>query len=123
MGATCPSANTAAVDQSSFWGNGGRLDDHRIGWIVAGACAIVTVVVSIISVLLHCRNYTNPREQRQIIRILYMPPVYAVISFFSYRFFRSYTYYSLIEVAYEAITISAFLSVPSENAPTGLPDL
>ena len=31
------------------------------------------------------------------IRILYMPPVYAVISFFSYRFFRSFTYYSLIE--------------------------
>ena len=26
-----------------------------------------------------------------------MPAVYAVISFFSYRFFRSYTYYSLIE--------------------------
>ena len=30
-----------------------------------------------------------------------MPPVYAIISFFSYRFFRSYTYYSLVEVAYE----------------------
>lgn len=32
------------------------------------------------------------------LRILYMPPVYAVISFFSYRYFRSYTYYALIEV-------------------------
>lgn len=32
------------------------------------------------------------------IRILYMPPVYAIISFFSYRFFRSYTYYSLIQI-------------------------
>ena len=31
------------------------------------------------------------------IRILYMPPVYAIISFFSFRFFRSYTYYSLAE--------------------------
>lgn len=31
------------------------------------------------------------------IRILYMPAVYAIISFFSYRFFRSYTYYELIE--------------------------
>jgi uncharacterized membrane protein len=43
------------------------------------------------------------------IRILYMPPVYAIISFFSYRFFRKYTYYVLIEVAYEAVTLSAFL--------------
>lgn len=38
-----------------------------------------------------------------------MPPVYAVVSFFSYRFFRSFTYYSLAETAYEAITLSAFL--------------
>ncbi|TFY57819.1 hypothetical protein EVJ58_g6792 [Rhodofomes roseus] len=38
-----------------------------------------------------------------------MPAVYAVISFFSYRFFRSYTYYSFIESAYESVTLSAFL--------------
>jgi hypothetical protein len=42
-----------------------------------------------------------------------MPPVYAIISFFSYRFFRKYTYYALIEVAYESVTLSAFLSVPA----------
>lgn len=38
-----------------------------------------------------------------------MPPVYAFISFLSYRFFREYTYYSLLEIVYEAITLSAFL--------------
>jgi hypothetical protein len=41
-----------------------------------------------------------------------MPPVYAIISFFSYRFFRKYTYYALVEVAYESVTLSAFLYVP-----------
>jgi len=70
---------------------------------------VLTVIITLISVLQHCRNYTAPREQRQVIRILYMPTVYAVISFFSYRYFRSYTYYSLIYVVYEAVTISAFL--------------
>lgn len=48
------------------------------------------------------RHYTVPGEQRQILRILYMPPVYAVISFFSYRFFRDYTYYDLIETGESA---------------------
>ncbi|EIM84702.1 DUF300-domain-containing protein [Stereum hirsutum FP-91666 SS1] len=107
---TCPSDNQAAVDQSSFWSNGDlNWDAHRIGWAIAGGCAAVTVLVSIVTVLKHCRNYTNPAEQRQILRVLYMPPVYAVISFFSYRYFRSYTYYSLIESMYEAVTLSAFL--------------
>ncbi|THH14594.1 hypothetical protein EW146_g5764 [Bondarzewia mesenterica] len=114
--AVCESANTVAVDQSTFWSSSGvNWDAHRIGWAVAGACAAVTVIISVISVMQHCRNYTNRAEQRQIIRILWMPPVYAIISFFSYRFFRDYTYYSLIEVdgtdvfLQKAITISAFL--------------
>ncbi|KAF7333407.1 hypothetical protein MVEN_02356500 [Mycena venus] len=107
----CPTDEAAQIDQSGFWdpGHGIEWDKHRIGWAVAGGCAVITVIITCISVLQHCRNYTVPREQRQIIRILYMPPVYAIISFFSYRYFRSYTYYSLIYVAYEAVTISAFL--------------
>jgi hypothetical protein len=98
MGATCPSDNTQAIDQSSFWANGTSWDSHRTGWIVAGSkhlreissevtdvflpgCALVvrsfplmssnslrrvealitlicdgqTVLISSISVLLHCR--------------------------------------------------------------------
>ncbi|KDR75855.1 hypothetical protein GALMADRAFT_97799 [Galerina marginata CBS 339.88] len=107
---TCPSDNTAATDQTSFWSQGSiHWDAHRIGWAVAGACTLVTLLISIFTVLSHCRNYTKPRQQRQVIRILYMPPVYAVISFLSYRFFRAYTYYSFVEVVYEAITLSAFL--------------
>ncbi|KAH9954598.1 organic solute transporter Ostalpha-domain-containing protein [Russula dissimulans] len=107
---SCPSDDSQAVDQSQFWSQGSlHWDAHRIGWAIAGSCALATVIISAISVLQHCRNYTKPAEQRQIIRILYMPLVYAIISFFSYRFFRSYTYYSLAEAVYEAITLSAFL--------------
>lgn len=67
------------------------------------------MLVSGLSILAHCRNYTVPRQQRQIIRILFMPPIYAFISFLSYRFFREYVYFSLIQSVYEAITLSAFL--------------
>ncbi|KAH9970660.1 organic solute transporter Ostalpha-domain-containing protein [Russula compacta] len=107
---SCPSDNTQAVDQSSFWSSGNiHWDAHRVGWAVAGLCSLLTVIISAITVLHHCRNYTKPTEQRQTIRILYMPPVFAIVSFLSYRFFRSYTYYSLVESVYEAITLSAFL--------------
>ncbi|KAI0338800.1 DUF300-domain-containing protein [Trametopsis cervina] len=107
---SCPSDNSVAVDQSSFWDeNGINWDAHRIGWVIAGACAAATVLISSITVLQHCLHYTNRPQQRQILRVLYMPPVYAVISFFSFRFFRDYTYYDLIETAYESVTLSAFL--------------
>ncbi|KAI0824333.1 DUF300-domain-containing protein [Trametes gibbosa] len=106
----CPSDNQQAIDQSGFWSSDGvDWDAHRVGWVIAGACAAVTLVLTAINVGFHCKHYTNPGEQRQIIRILYMPMVYAIISFFSYRYFRSYTYYDLIETAYESVTLSAFL--------------
>jgi hypothetical protein len=44
------------------------------------------------------KNDVLPPILSSRIRILYMPPVYGVISFLSYRFFRDYTYYSFIEV-------------------------
>jgi len=104
------SENTIATDQSSFWSSTDtHWDAHKIGWAVAGGCTILTTLISLVTIFQHCRNYTNPRQQRQILRILYMPPVYAIVSFFSYRYFRSYTYYSFIEAAYEAVTLSAFL--------------
>ncbi|KAG7439476.1 DUF300-domain-containing protein [Guyanagaster necrorhizus] len=106
----CASDNQDAVDQSSFWSpNGVNWDAHRIGWAIAGGCSVLTLIITLVTAMKHAKHYSMPNEQRQILRIIYMPAVYAIISFFSYRFFRSYTYYSLIEVAYEAVTLSAFI--------------
>ncbi|KAG8913627.1 hypothetical protein FRC01_004451 [Tulasnella sp. 417] len=61
------------------------------------------------NVISHAHNYRVPGEQRQILRILYLPMIYALLSFFSYRFFSAYTYFSLGEAVYEAFALSAFL--------------
>ena len=37
-----------------------------------------------------------------------MPAIYGTISFFSYRYFRTYTYYHLALVVYESIVVSPF---------------
>ncbi|TFK72252.1 hypothetical protein BDN72DRAFT_894923 [Pluteus cervinus] len=81
-------------------------------WSIADACALTTVIISAVSVLRDCRNYTTPREQRQILRILYTPPISAVVSFCSYRFFREYPYYSSIP----AIALRAFVMLSHEDA-------
>lgn len=107
MVAACPSDNTASIEQDSFWD--GNWDAHKIGWLISGAAAAVTLLLSMITIFFHGLNYHKPKQQRQIIRILLFAPVFAIISFFSYRFFRSYTYYELVEVVWEAFAIAAFL--------------
>ncbi|KAF8588171.1 DUF300-domain-containing protein [Ramaria rubella] len=112
----CPSTNAERIDQSGFWNSDGiHWDQHKIGWAVSGGCAVLTVIITMFSVLSHALEYRVPAEQRQVIRILYMPPIFGIISFFSYRFFRQYTYYSVSEVLYEAIVISAFMLLLVES--------
>lgn len=50
-------------------------------------------------------------EQRQVIRILWMPLVFSIISFFSYRYYRHYIYYKLVFIIYESFCLTAFLAL------------
>ena len=70
---SCPSDNSADVDQASFWSsNGINWDAHRIGWVISGSCAAAvripplthgrtltvaakTVLISLVTVLQHAR--------------------------------------------------------------------
>lgn len=117
---TCPTDNTLSVEQNSFWQSveSGHLEQHQIGWIISGGCTVLTVLITFYSVFSHLLHYHAPAEQRQIIRILYLPPVFGIISFFSYRYFRDYYYYELVQIIYEAVTITAFMLLIIEFVAT-----
>ncbi|CAH1179550.1 unnamed protein product [Phaedon cochleariae] len=62
----------------------------------------------------HLRWYTNPAEQRWIVRILFIVPIYATHSWVSLLFFNSesyYVYFFTIRDCYEAFVIYNFLSL------------
>ncbi|GJJ77866.1 organic solute transporter subunit alpha [Entomortierella parvispora] len=81
---------------------------HIIGWTIAGVCALISTLISFRLIYKHARNYTKPAEQRHIMRIVLMIPIYAVISFLSYRFYREAIYYETIRDCYEAFVIYSF---------------
>jgi len=121
---TCPTDNTLATQQDDFWKSleDGHLEPHQIGWIISGACTVATCLITLYSVFSHLLHYHAPAEQRQIIRILYLPPVFGIISFFSYRYFRDYYYYELVQIIYEAVTIAAFMLLIIEFVATTASD-
>uniref|UniRef100_A0A7E4VR23 Transmembrane protein 184B n=1 Tax=Panagrellus redivivus TaxID=6233 RepID=A0A7E4VR23_PANRE len=61
----------------------------------------------------HLRWYSCPAEQRWIIRILFIVPVYAFDSWISLLFFSNevYVYFNTIRDCYEAFVIYSFLSL------------
>ncbi|KAI9465687.1 organic solute transporter Ostalpha-domain-containing protein [Lactarius psammicola] len=81
---------------------------HDVGWIVSGFFTVVATVTSFWLINKHLQWYTNKREQRYIIRLLLMVPIYASISLASYLFWDNATPLLLIRDAYEAILLTAF---------------
>ncbi|CAK5281816.1 unnamed protein product, partial [Mycena citricolor] len=80
----------------------------QVGWIVAALFTLAAMVTSFWLVNKHLSWYTNKREQRHIVRILFMVPIYAVISLASYIFWNNSTPLLLIRDCYESTVLTAF---------------
>ncbi|XP_026068562.1 transmembrane protein 184A-like [Carassius auratus] len=68
-------------------------------------------------IYLHLRSYTVPNEQRYIIRILFIVPIFAFDSWLSLLFISNdqyYVYFDSIRDCYEAFVIYNFLSLSFE---------
>ncbi|XP_034395044.1 transmembrane protein 184B isoform X3 [Cyclopterus lumpus] len=63
---------------------------------------------------MHLRYYSSPNEQRHIVRILFIVPIYAFDSWLSLLFFTNeeyYVYFDTVRDCYEAFVIYNFLSL------------
>ncbi|PHH71456.1 hypothetical protein CDD80_5253 [Ophiocordyceps camponoti-rufipedis] len=89
----------------------GILDFHDLARLIAAACTLVAVVMSLYLVWMHALHYTQPREQRYIIRILFMVPVYAISSFLQLQWYWHAIYFQVISDCYEAFAIASFFAL------------
>ncbi|KAG9220647.1 hypothetical protein CCMSSC00406_0003746 [Pleurotus cornucopiae] len=81
---------------------------YHVGWIIAGFFAAVATVASFWLINKHIQWYTNKREQRYIVRLLFMVPLYALISFASFLFWNQSTPLILVRDGYESTVLTSF---------------
>jgi hypothetical protein len=84
---------------------------HQWLWLVSGLAAGLAVLVTLRTIYLHLRSFTNLVQQTHIVRIMIMVPVYAIDSWLSYRFFRYSVYFDLVRDAYEALVVYEFYAL------------
>ncbi|KAF7798182.1 hypothetical protein EIP86_009399 [Pleurotus ostreatoroseus] len=80
----------------------------NIGWLVSGCLTLVAMVTSFWLMGKHLQWYTNKAEQRYIVRILLMVPLYAVVSLASYLFWNHSTPLLLLRDCYESTVLTSF---------------
>jgi len=81
---------------------------------IAGVCVWAAILITCHQIYQYLRCYTNPAEQRWIVRILFIVPLYAFSSWLSLLFFsydNYYVYFYAVRDCYEAFVIYNFLSL------------
>ncbi|KAH9887842.1 DUF300-domain-containing protein [Xylariomycetidae sp. FL2044] len=89
----------------------GPLTFHQLALIIGGGCACIAYIVSFYLMWQHALNYTKPREQRHIIRILFMVPIYATSAFLCIWYYWHAVYFQVISDCYEAFAIASFFAL------------
>ncbi|XP_031401953.1 transmembrane protein 184A-like isoform X2 [Punica granatum] len=79
--------------------------------VIAFLCTVGSIALAIFHIYRHLLNYTEPIYQRYIVRIIFMVPVYALMSFLSLILPDSSIYFNSIREVYEAWVIYNFLSL------------
>lgn len=79
--------------------------------LIALPCTIGAMALAVLHIYKHLLNYTEPTYQRYIVRIIFMVPVYALMSFLSLVLNKSTIYFNSIREMYEAWVIYNFLSL------------
>lgn len=89
LNSTCPHAPEAPLDPVPFLVDGQlNFKTHDVGWLLSGIFTLITWCASIWLIVKHLTYYTCPPQQRHIVRMLFMPPVYSGVSFAGYLFYR-----------------------------------
>jgi len=84
---------------------------HSLSIVISAIFGLIAIVVSLFLMFMHTIRYSRPIEQKHIIRILFMVPVYALVSFLSIVFYTHSVYYEVLRDCYEAFAIASFFSL------------
>ncbi|KAF4634317.1 hypothetical protein G7Y89_g3797 [Cudoniella acicularis] len=87
----------------------GSFTFHSIGLVVAAACSLIAIIVSLYLIFMHATHYTKPYEQRQFARS--SPPFLASANTSQYYPHPVYVYFQVISDCYEAFAIASFFSL------------
>jgi hypothetical protein len=78
---------------------------------LAGIFAVISMLLSGVLLANHLRNFTVPTQQRYIVRIILIVPLYALYSLLCVLFVRASVYLSILRDSYEAFAFLQFFKL------------
>lgn len=85
-------------------------ETHVQSFYIAGAFVALSIPMTIWDICQHLRHFNNPVLQKQIVRILWMIPIYAITSWLALRFKDINIYLDTVRECYEAYVLYNFFA-------------
>lgn len=104
-----PTGEHASEDEGGFFGE--EMNAFSIAWIATAICVFLSTVLTIKLIYNHLVAFHQPRQQKHIVRILLMVPIYSIDSWLSFRYYWLSVYFDLIRDCYEAVVIYEFYAL------------
>ncbi|OAP57771.1 hypothetical protein AYL99_08509 [Fonsecaea erecta] len=101
--AICPSLSDASQAKPVV----GDISYHTLTTYIAAGTTICTWILCGILTLVHILRYEEPRQQKQIIRVIWTPAVFAILSFFGVWHYNLANYLTPIAELYECFALIA----------------
>ncbi|KAL1796766.1 hypothetical protein ACET3X_005306 [Alternaria dauci] len=103
--AKCDNPLSVGVHEKPLFGN---MTAHELLITIATASSIIAISLSFYLVYRHLTNYTQPKLQKLIIRIVLMVPIYTICCTLSIPFYESSIYLGSVYEFYESLVIASF---------------
>jgi hypothetical protein len=91
-----------------------KLKPHSTAWLVAGTFTALACGYTVREVMGHLANYRIPVLQRNIIRILWIVPVYSLACWLGLRFLQERVYFGVVRELYEALVVYSFMRMMTD---------
>ena len=85
--------------------------DTPAAFVIAALCSLTGACMALFTCNKHLRQYTSPDKQRNVVRILFIVPIYSIFSWFSLVFSKEALFFGTVRDVYEAYVIYNFLSL------------
>lgn len=108
------------VEEDPLWPAHSGITFHELGLGLSIIFGLISIIVAFYLIYRHATHYLVPSQQKHIIRILLMIPIYSTVSFLSVLYYTHAVYFQVLRDCYEAFAIASFFALMCEYVAPGL---
>ncbi|CAG8528984.1 533_t:CDS:2 [Scutellospora calospora] len=88
-----------------------KVSIHVVGWVISAIFTIEASLIAFYQMKQQWKYYNRPEHQRYIVRLIFLVPMYTIMTWLSYFFLKYSVYFIVIRDTYQAFATHSFFNL------------